>query len=583
MARRPLARDQRAPGRRPGSTRRPRRPRCSGAPGPTQRTVRATLATLGDHELAAPVGDRRRRGRGRRTSTGSSAARCSAARWSSPGPATQAPALAARLRELGADGRRGAGHRDRRAGRRRRRAARRGRAGSARTTGSCSRRSNGVDRLLRRDPRHPGARRGAGRRHRPRHRRRARRATGWWPTSCPSEFVAESLLDALPDRPTDRPGRVLLARAAVARDVLPDGLRARGWEVDVVEAYRTVPGAADRGTLDAAATADAITFTSSSTVTHYLDLAGPERVPPVVACIGPSPPRPPDADGLAVDRRGRASTPSTAWSTRSSPRLRRERVSAAADAVVFDFDGLIVDTEWSIYEMAAATFAEFDIDLAVPVWATIVGPGRRERLVGPALRDERLGGRPGRVVAALPGDRPQLPRPPAGAARRGRAARRPRPPASVPRGIASSSAREWIEGHLGGSGCSTASPPSPASTAPAWASRRPTCYLLACADLGADPARSVAVEDSGHGIAAAKAAGLACVAVPSRITRHTDLSAADLTVASLADLGPADLGRAGRRRRAGGNTGRCNPKTSAASSPPRIRRSAPTAARSPTS
>ena len=62
----------------------------------------------------------------------------------------------------------------------------------------------------------------------------------------PEEFVAESLLDAMPAGPTDRTGRVLLARAAVARDVLPEGLRARGWEVDVVEAYRTVPAATDR-------------------------------------------------------------------------------------------------------------------------------------------------------------------------------------------------------------------------------------------------------------------------------------------------------------------------------------------------
>ncbi len=56
----------------------------------------------------------------------------------------------------------------------------------------------------------------------------------------PERFVAESLLDAFPDPPAVG-GRVLLARAAVARDVLPDGLRERGWLVDVVEAYRTAP------------------------------------------------------------------------------------------------------------------------------------------------------------------------------------------------------------------------------------------------------------------------------------------------------------------------------------------------------
>ena len=56
----------------------------------------------------------------------------------------------------------------------------------------------------------------------------------------PDRFVAEALLDAFPAAPADRQGRVLLARAAVARDVLPDGLRARGWTVDVVDAYKTV-------------------------------------------------------------------------------------------------------------------------------------------------------------------------------------------------------------------------------------------------------------------------------------------------------------------------------------------------------
>ena len=226
-------------------------------------------------------------------------------------------------------------------------------------------------------------------------------------------------------------------------------------------------------------------------------------------------------------------------------------VRQALDAVVFDFDGLLVDTEWSIYEMAATTFAEFGIDLAVPVWATIVGLAGRERLVGPALRRERLGHRPGRVVAALRLARPQLPRPPAGAARGGRPARRARGGRRAPRHrlelVAGVDRRPPRRLGLRDRFATVAGVDRTGVGKPA-----PDVYLLACEDLGADPARSVAVEDSGHGIAAAKAAGLACVAVPSRITRHTDLSAADLTVASLAELRLADLGAAGRRRRAAG-------------------------------
>jgi uroporphyrinogen III methyltransferase / synthase len=102
----------------------------------------------------------------------------------------------------------------------------------------------------------------------------------------PERFVAESLLDAFPDPPPGG-GQVLLARAAVARDVLPDGLRERGWDVDVVEAYRTVAAPLTDAQREAAAAADVITFTSSSTVERFLDAAGLDAVPPVVACIGP--------------------------------------------------------------------------------------------------------------------------------------------------------------------------------------------------------------------------------------------------------------------------------------------------------
>jgi len=102
----------------------------------------------------------------------------------------------------------------------------------------------------------------------------------------PDRFVAESLLAAFPAPPSDG-GRVLLARAAVARDTLPDGLRAAGWDVDVVEAYRTVPARPAPALLDAAGAADIVTFTSSSTVTRFLEVAGADRVPPIVACIGP--------------------------------------------------------------------------------------------------------------------------------------------------------------------------------------------------------------------------------------------------------------------------------------------------------
>jgi uroporphyrinogen III methyltransferase / synthase len=115
----------------------------------------------------------------------------------------------------------------------------------------------------------------------------------------PERFVAESLLDALPD--PDAGGRLLLARAAVARDVLPDGLRAVGWEVDVVDAYRTVPATVTDEHRALASGADIVTFTSSSTVDGFLDLVGTEAVPPIVACIGPVTAATARQRGLTVD------------------------------------------------------------------------------------------------------------------------------------------------------------------------------------------------------------------------------------------------------------------------------------------
>ena len=97
----------------------------------------------------------------------------------------------------------------------------------------------------------------------------------------PERFVAEGLLEVFPDGP----GRVLLARAAEARDVLPEGLRAKGWEVEVVEAYRTVRGEPTADERAAVAAADVVTFTSSSTVRNFLAVS--DVVPRVVACIGP--------------------------------------------------------------------------------------------------------------------------------------------------------------------------------------------------------------------------------------------------------------------------------------------------------
>jgi uroporphyrinogen-III synthase len=91
----------------------------------------------------------------------------------------------------------------------------------------------------------------------------------------PAEYVAEALVEALGNRA--RGERVLMVRAAIARDVIPDALRTGGAAVDVVDAYRTVipeeSVTAVRTILGAGGMgAGAATFTSSSTVTNFLNL-----------------------------------------------------------------------------------------------------------------------------------------------------------------------------------------------------------------------------------------------------------------------------------------------------------------------
>ena len=81
---------------------------------------------------------------------------------------------------------------------------------------------------------------------------------------------------------------MLFPRAETVRGGLAAGLRAKGWLVDEVVAYRTVAGDPSPAAVRAAGRADAVAFTSSSTVQRTLDLLGPAGVPPVAVTIGPS-------------------------------------------------------------------------------------------------------------------------------------------------------------------------------------------------------------------------------------------------------------------------------------------------------
>jgi HAD superfamily hydrolase (TIGR01509 family) len=203
--------------------------------------------------------------------------------------------------------------------------------------------------------------------------------------------------------------------------------------------------------------------------------------------------------------------------------------------LVFDFDGLIIDTEVPVYRAWAEVYERHGEQLSAEFWATIIGQGDDlfdpmadlERRVGrPLDRDAVQSGRRARqaeltvALEVLPGVREW---------------RREAAVLGVRMGVASSSSRRWVAGHLerlglDGWDCVRCSD-DVARTKPA-----PDLYLAALECLEVAPHEAVAVEDSGAGVEAAKAAGMHCVAVPSGLTSSHDFSRADVVLGSLAEV-----------------------------------------------
>jgi len=110
----------------------------------------------------------------------------------------------------------------------------------------------------------------------------------------PERYVGEALVEAFPEGS----GRVLLPRARVARATVPDGLEAKGWSVELVEAYETVHPEAEVGR-EVAAAADVTIFTAASTVDGYL-AQYPGLQPRRAVAIGPITAERLRARGIAV-------------------------------------------------------------------------------------------------------------------------------------------------------------------------------------------------------------------------------------------------------------------------------------------
>ena len=211
-------------------------------------------------------------------------------------------------------------------------------------------------------------------------------------------------------------------------------------------------------------------------------------------------------------------------------------------AVVFDFDGLIVDSETPEFEAHRQIFAEHGVELTAEEWCGEVG-------IWSATRNwfEKLGEITGRAVdpvalheekrrrfwqvikmEPLPGVRALLDELDA---------------AAVPLALASSSEAWWI--HRAAVQLDVARYFRVIVTGDDVTHRKPNPegYLLAASRLGIAPAGCVAIEDSQHGLAAAKAAGMKAIAIPNWLTAGHDLAAADLRVASATELNAEVLGR----------------------------------------
>jgi HAD superfamily hydrolase (TIGR01509 family) len=204
-------------------------------------------------------------------------------------------------------------------------------------------------------------------------------------------------------------------------------------------------------------------------------------------------------------------------------------------ALVFDFDGLILDTESSEFETVAAEFAAHGHELPLVEWLEIVGRADHrhwfdwlEEVAGRPLEREVVVAR--RAAAHRESVGRQVVRP--GVVELLEHARRSRLSVAV----ASSSSREWVEGHLRRLGLFEYFHAVRCRGDVARAKPAPDLYLSALEALGVTAAQAIAFEDSHHGSQAAKAAGIYTVVVPNDLTRTQAFGHADLVLESLADF-----------------------------------------------
>jgi HAD superfamily hydrolase (TIGR01509 family) len=209
-------------------------------------------------------------------------------------------------------------------------------------------------------------------------------------------------------------------------------------------------------------------------------------------------------------------------------------------AIVFDFDGLILDTEEPVYRSWLEVYEAHGEELPFERWVQIVGSTttgfhpqhhleeRLGRSLPKEVLDRRIGRRTELVLAQklLPGVVQHIDQAKA---------------LELKLGVASSSTADWVRGHLSRLGILEKFDCLRCRDDVANAKPEPDLYIAVLECLGVSATEAIAIEDSPNGVAAAKRAGLRCVAIPNSITAKLDLSGADVLLRSLAEITLADL------------------------------------------
>jgi HAD superfamily hydrolase (TIGR01509 family) len=210
-------------------------------------------------------------------------------------------------------------------------------------------------------------------------------------------------------------------------------------------------------------------------------------------------------------------------------------------ALIFDFDGLILDTEISALQSWQEIYEEFACDMPVDQWNKRIGGAAElfdpfthlEEQLGKAINREEL--RKRRQKRHMEMIESQIPLP--GVTDYIRDAHK----MGMRLAVASSSPLDWVGGHLSRLGLLEQFDCLCCGDQVSQKKPDPELYLLALATLGVPAEQALALEDSPNGTLAAQRAGIFCVTVPNPVTGRLPLEHADMRLTSLADFTLTDL------------------------------------------